>query len=381
MDSVVTPSDEPPASQFDAREVPSGDTARPEPIEEDAPPRFGTGLAQAPESAIVQMDPQGLITSLNTVAERLFSIREHASAGRPYTEVFGASLATRILRLFLRAAHATNQDHLQMISAKRADGAALTLRATVSIKHDDQGAMIGFIFIAEEVVAATPAPSRETIQAAGGSASTSETGTLHGIRPPTPSNAAMCMTPTATGILQVRRVITILHAEARPVYPRASAMEPPALAALRARYHHAAVASLQTAGAAVDQSTAGTIVALWNAPAEEASHARRGLAGALALQASVGALGCELRYAIGIHTGEAEVRNIGTDQAPLYAAAGPTAHVAAALQRQTAPGNITCSGDTLAAAGAGLRHVALGPCGRNGREQGVDAFTVLGIAP
>jgi PAS domain S-box-containing protein len=170
-DDVVTPANDLATArtvpEHTQEDVASRDLASPIPKESSATLGSGAAPAQAAPLAIVQMDPQGLITSLNTVAERLFSIGEDESVGRPYTAVFGESLASRMLRLFLRASRASNQDQLQVISAKRADGTAVTLQATVKVQHDTQGGMIGFIFLAEELAVATPAPSSDITQAAG----------------------------------------------------------------------------------------------------------------------------------------------------------------------------------------------------------------------
>ena len=150
---------------------------------------------------------------------------------------------------------------------------------------------------------------------------------------------------------------------------------------LLTRYHRVAVAALQSAGATVDHSVVGTILALWNAPEQQEGHERRAIQAALALQEAVRAIGSDLEYAVGVHTGEAQVSNIGTTHAPHYTAIGASVHIATSLQRKTSPGSITCSIATLATAGDGLDAVALGPLTIAGQQQGVQAFTVLGIAP
>ncbi len=57
-------------------------------------------LLHATPSAVTTLNADGRITFLNAAAERLLSVEEQGAAGRPYTEVFGPSLASRMVGLF-----------------------------------------------------------------------------------------------------------------------------------------------------------------------------------------------------------------------------------------------------------------------------------------
>jgi PAS domain S-box-containing protein len=95
------------------------------------------------------MDPEGRITGVNAAAARIFCIDEHEALGRPYTRVFGASISNRLLRLFMRASRAEDHGSLQEMQVKRPDGQPLTLRASITTRHDSAGTPIGFVFLAE----------------------------------------------------------------------------------------------------------------------------------------------------------------------------------------------------------------------------------------
>src|SRR5919108_447950 len=81
------------------------------------------------------------------------------------------------------------------------------------------------------------------------------------------------------------------------------------------------------------------------------------------LRASAGPardVGADLGYGVGVHTGEAMVGNLGSDQYQNFTAIGDTVNVAARLQAQAKPGEVICSKAVVAAAGKGVRTTPLG---------------------
>ena len=66
-------------------------------------------------------------------------------------------------------------------------------------------------------------------------------------------------------------------------------------------------------------------------------------------------VGTELGYGIGVHTGEAMVGNLGSEQYQNYTAIGDTVNVAARLQGQAQAGEVVCSAAALQGAARVLR--------------------------
>jgi class 3 adenylate cyclase len=90
-------------------------------------------------------------------------------------------------------------------------------------------------------------------------------------------------------------------------------------------------------------------------------------------------VGSELGYGIGVHTGEAMVGNLGSDEYQNFTAIGDTVNVAARLQSQAQAGEVVCSAAALEGAGEGVRTTALGALELKGRRTPVEAYRVEGI--
>ncbi len=85
------------------------------------------------------------------------------------------------------------------------------------------------------------------------------------------------------------------------------------------------------------------VIAMWGAPVEQADQARRACQAALEMQVALGPLnsrwtsqiGMETQLAIGIHTGMAQVGNIGSHRKFKYGALGHTVNLASRVQGAT----------------------------------------------
>jgi adenylate cyclase len=96
---------------------------------------------------------------------------------------------------------------------------------------------------------------------------------------------------------------------------------------------------MQHGGVVVDY-IGDAVLAMWGAPVEQPDQARRACQAALDMQVALGPLnarwrdqlGAEIELAIGIHTGLAQVGNVGSRRKFKYGALGPTVNLASRVQ-------------------------------------------------
>jgi adenylate cyclase len=97
---------------------------------------------------------------------------------------------------------------------------------------------------------------------------------------------------------------------------------------------------IMTHAGTVDKFIGDAIMAIWNAPADDPDHAANACAAALACQHANDSLNAEFeregwpvyRTRVGLHSGEAVVGNIGSEDRMNYTALGATVNLAARLE-------------------------------------------------
>src|SRR5919108_5494746 len=319
-------------------------------------------LLQFNPSSVVLMDNEGRIQSLNTNAERLLSTTEANAVGKVYTEVFGDSLASRVFSLVLKGSKAD----VRTIEATLPSGRRARLRASAGPLRDERGAVKGIVFVADED---TSSPKLEEL------AQREER--LRGALRRYLGDAVAELVDARPSFVDVgghTQTVSVLHADVRGYTTLAEELPPDEVVSLLLRYHGAAAKALRAAGACIDRFAGDAILALWNAPTPQTDHVRLALSGALRLQAAAREAGTDLGYGVGVHTGEAMVGNLGSDEYQNFTAIGDTVNVAARLQSHARAGEIICSAAVLAGAGPGVRTTPLGALELKGRRTPVEAF-------
>jgi PAS domain S-box-containing protein len=321
-------------------------------------------LLQFNPSSVVLMDTEGRIRSLNRNAERLLSTSESDAVGKVYTDVFGPSLSSRVFALMLRG----TKGDVRKIEATLPDGRRATLRATAGPLRSARGTVDGIVFVADED---TSSPKMERL-------AEQQVRYRDALRRYLGDNVAEMVDarPSFVDVGGITQTVSVLHADVRGYTSMAEQMPPDRVVSLLLRYHGAAAKAIRSAGGTIDRFAGDAILALWNAPTPQEDHVRRALRGALAMRDAAALAGADLGYGIGVHTGEAMVGNLGSDQYQNFTAIGDTVNVAARLQGQAMVGEVICSAAVLAAAGDGVRAVSLGALELRGRRAPVEAYRV-----
>jgi adenylate cyclase len=148
-------------------------------------------------------------------------------------------------------------------------------------------------------------------------------------------------------------------------------------------------------GGTVDKFIGDGVMALFGSPVAYADHSRRALAAAVQVVEAAHTFRHwmhrrfpdknlpDFEIGIGLHTGEAVIGNIGSPKRVEFTAIGDTVNIASRLEglAKEFGCTIVASGDTIAAAGSGIRAVQRRRVTVKGREKEVEVFEVVGLAP
>ena len=262
-----------------------------------------------------------------------------------------------------------------MVEATLPSGRRARLQANVGPLMDPAGQMVGILFAADDRSEEATAKSELRQHVARAERLQGALQRYMGDA----VAAAIDEQPSLAQLGGVRQVISALHADVRGYTTLAEDRIPEEVVELLVHYHGAAVRALQAAGGMLDRFIGDAVLALWNAPQPQEQHVRMAFRGALAMRGATIAAGNDLGYGIGVHTGEAVVGNIGSEQYMNYTAIGDTVNVTARLQAAAAAGEVVCSAAALEAAGPGVHAVPLGALTVKGRKQPVEAYRVEGL--
>jgi adenylate cyclase len=115
-------------------------------------------------------------------------------------------------------------------------------------------------------------------------------------------------------------------------------------------------------GGTLDEIIGDALLVLFNAPLHQADHARRAVACALSMQREMAVVNDwndaqglpRLEMGVGLHSGEAVVGNIGSDQRQKYGVVGSTINTAARVESATVGGQVLATARVVELAGEGL---------------------------
>ena len=171
-----------------------------------------------------------------------------------------------------------------------------------------------------------------------------------------------------------RRDVTVLVAELRGLSEHESPDK--VLAQLNAALR-TMTTSLDDEQATVDKPGGQTVMGLFNAPIDQPDHPERAVRAALKMQKALNS--APLAAAIGIHTGEAVVGNVGAREQIEYTAIGAAVTLASRLCESAARAEVIISEEVRLALGDRFEIEARGPISVKGMAGGLDTYRVIGI--
>ncbi len=172
-----------------------------------------------------------------------------------------------------------------------------------------------------------------------------------------------------------RRIVTVLYADLRGFATLSDETAPETVLQLVNRYIEIALQPIQAEGGAVSKPMGDALIAIWNAPLDQADHCARALRTAIQIQRSLmryqqtRATEEKLNFGIGIATGWAVLGNVSALGKGEYTLVGDTVNVAARISAFANNNQILADSVTAGTAVQGITLRALTPVRVRGRKE------------
>ena len=175
--------------------------------------------------------------------------------------------------------------------------------------------------------------------------------------------ASLLEKPGALDMGGETRRITIMMTDLRGFTPMCERLEPRQVVAILNTYLAAMTDVILRHGGTINEFIGDAILAVFGAPIRQDDHARRAIACAVEMQATmdeVNARNAELglprvEMGIGINTGEVVVGNIGSDRRAKYGVVGRHVNLSSRIESHTIGGQILAAASTIHDAGPGIQ--------------------------
>lgn len=185
------------------------------------------------------------------------------------------------------------------------------------------------------------------------------------------------------------RTLSVVFSDLAGFTTLAESMEPDALVRTLGGYLDAMTNTLSDGGGTVDKFIGDGIMSFWNAPLDDAQHARRACIAALACQRALRELSNDPSHAwvantktrIGIATGEVVVGNVGTPERMNYTAMGDAVNLSARLESLNKQyGTVVMAAEsTVAHARDAVLARPIDVVAVQGKAQGVKVYELLAL--
>ena len=321
-------------------------------------------------SGVLVTDLQDRITAFNRAAETIFAVPANESLGHLLRETLAPLLTTPIPHLVERVKDAQETQVAREIESELPKRGLVNLSFNIASLKDGSGNPQGVTIVVDDVTEQRRLEaSREMFRRYVAPAVVDRL----------PSN------PDQLELGGHRQEITILFADIRGFTKFSEALPPEELVGILNQYLAIAADAILAQEGMLDKFMGDAVMGIFNAPLPQEDHALRATRAALAMRAALACLHerlpkeLRLQYGIGIHTGDAVIGNIGTQQQMNFTAIGDAVNVAKRLQENAAGGHILLSQATYANIRQQARAKRLAALRVKGRGATVQAWELTGL--
>jgi PAS domain S-box-containing protein len=316
-------------------------------------------------SGVLATDLEDRITAFNRAAETIFAISADQSLGHPYHETIAPLSSTPLSRLVEEVKRAGTRYVATEVISILPNRGQVNLSFSLSALKDAMGNPQGVTIVVDDVteqrhLEATHEMFRRYVPPA--------------VVDRLPHN------PDQLKLGGQRQEITILFADIRGFTQFSEPLPPEELVDILNEYLAVAADAIWQEEGTLDKFMGDAVMAIFNAPLPQPDHSLRAVRAALAMRAAMPRLHARLpevlrlQYGIGIHTGDAVVGNVGTEQQMNFTAIGDAVNLAKRLQENAAGGQILLSGAAYAHVRDKVKAKRLLPLRVKGRRASVEAW-------
>ncbi|HEX9074859.1 MAG TPA: adenylate/guanylate cyclase domain-containing protein, partial [Anaerolineae bacterium] len=285
-------------------------------------------------SGVIATDLEDHITAFNRAAESILAVSATRSFGQSYREILAPLAATPLPHLVESVKRAGVRHIAAEIQSELPARGTVNLSFSVSALKGADGEHQGVTIVVDDLtekrrLEATREMFRRYVAPA--------------VVDRLPAN------PSQLKLGGKRQEITIIFSDIRNFTHFAEPLPPEALVEFLNHYLAIAANAILKYEGTLDKFMGDAVMGIFNAPLAQKDHTLRAAKAALEMQAAVTQLHRQLpkalclKYGVGIHTGDAVVGNVGTQQQMNYTAIGDAVNLAKRLQENAAGGQIILS--------------------------------------
>jgi len=321
-------------------------------------------------SGVLATDLEDRITAFNRAAESIFAVDAAESIGRLYRDTLPLLATSPLPDLVDKVKRAVARRAAAEIESNVPARGAVTLSFNISSLKDAGGHPQGLTIVVDDVtekrrLEATHAMFRRYVAPA--------------VVDRLPDN------PDQLKLGGRRQELTILFADIRGFTHFSEPLPPEQLVDILNAYLSVAADAILEFEGTLDKFMGDAVMGIFNAPLPQSDHALRAAKAALAMRAGVTRLHDRLpvqlrpHYGVGIHTGEAVVGNVGTEQQMNFTAIGDAVNLAKRLQENATGGQILLSGEMYARVRRQVAANPMPPLKVKGRDAITEAWELVGL--
>lgn len=321
-------------------------------------------------SGVIATDLQDRITAFNRAAEAIFGVASDTALGQSYRQTLAWLAETTLPQLVDDAKRVGKRFVGAELKAQLPPRGMVTLSLSVSPLRDASGRAQGATVVVDDLT------EKRRLEAVRGMF-------RRYVAPAVVDRLES--NPAQLKLGGLRQEITILFADIRGFTHLSEQLPPEELVDVLNQYLALAAEAILREEGTLDKFMGDAVMGIFNAPLPQADHPQRAVRAALALRAAMARLrqrlpdSARLFFGIGIHTGEAVVGNVGTEQQMNYTAIGDAVNLAKRLQESAEGGQIIISEQTYARVRENVMAESLAPFHVKGREALVEAWELTGL--